>query len=80
MTEKLKRDRLSWYGHEKRRDETHVTRRVMNINVIEWRGRGRQKKRWMYYVRNDMKEKGVSDSMTDDRTAWKKKTCCADPK
>ena len=51
----------------------------MNINVDRWRGRGRPKKRWMDCVKNDMKEQGVSDSMTDDRTAWKKKTCCADP-
>ena len=35
-------------------------------------------KRWMDCVQNDMKEKGVSDNITDDRTAWKKKTCCAD--
>ena len=80
VTEKLKGNRLAWYGHVKRRDETHVTKRVMNINVDGWIGRGRPKKRWMDCVKNDMKEKGVSDSMTDDRTAWKKKTCCADPK
>ena len=46
------------------------------FQIIGWRGR----KRWMDCVKNDMKEKGVSDSMTDDRTVWKKKTCCADPK
>ena len=54
----------------KRRDETHVTKRVMNINVDGWRERGRPKKRWMDCAMNDMKEKGVSDSMTHDWTAW----------
>ena len=33
------------------------------------------KKKWMDCVKNDMKEKAVSDSMTVDRTAWKKKMC-----
>ena len=31
-------------------------------------------------MKNGMKEKGVSDSMTVDPMAWKKKTCCTDPK
>ena len=80
VTEKLKGNCLAWYGHVKRRGETRVTKRVMNVNVDGWRGRGSPKKRWMDYVKNDMKEKRVSDSMTVDRTAWKKKTCWADPK
>jgi hypothetical protein len=33
ITEKLIRYRLSWKGHVKRREEKHVTRRVMNMNV-----------------------------------------------
>ncbi|KAJ8710705.1 hypothetical protein PYW08_009220 [Mythimna loreyi] len=80
VTEKLKGNSLSWYGHVKRRDETHVTKRVLSLHVDGWRGRGRPKKRWMDCVKSDMKEKGVSDSVTDDRTEWKKKTCCIDPK
>ena len=45
-----------------------------------WRGRESPKKRWMDCAKNDMKEKGVNDSMTIDRMAWNKKTCSADPK
>ena len=45
VTEKMKGSRLSWYGHVMRRDETHVTKRVMSMNVDGWRGRGRPKKR-----------------------------------
>jgi hypothetical protein len=33
ITEKLKGNCLSWYGHVMRREENHVTRRVMTINV-----------------------------------------------
>ena len=36
-----------------RRDDTHVTKRVMGMNVDGWRGRGRPKKRWMDCVTND---------------------------
>jgi hypothetical protein len=37
--------RLSWYGYVMRREENHVTRRVMNMNVEGWRGADRPKKR-----------------------------------
>ncbi|KAJ8709706.1 hypothetical protein PYW08_009710 [Mythimna loreyi] len=80
VTEKLRGNRLSWYGHVKRRDETHVTKKAMSMNVDGWRGRGRPKKIWMDCVRSDMENRGVSDSVTGDRTEWKKKTYCADPK
>ena len=80
VTEKIKGSRRSCYGHVMRRDEIHVAKRVMSMNVDGWRGRGRPKKRWMDCVRDDMNEKGVNDSVTFDRGEWKKKTCCADPK
>ena len=33
VTEKMKENRLSWYGHVIRRDDTHVTKRVsMNVD------------------------------------------------
>jgi hypothetical protein len=39
-----------------RREEKHVTRRVMNINVERWRKRGRPKKRYIDCGRQDMRE------------------------
>ena len=54
-----------------RRDDTHVTKRMMGINVA--------KKRWIKCVMHDMLEKGVNDAMTANRGEWKK-TPCADPK
>jgi hypothetical protein len=62
-----------------RREENHVTRRVMNINVAGWRGRGRPKDE-IDCVRQDMREMVVSDEMASDRGEWREKTCCADSK
>jgi hypothetical protein len=30
--EKMRSYRLAWYGHIMRRDETHITKRVMSMN------------------------------------------------
>jgi hypothetical protein len=71
--------RLAGYGHDMQRDESHITKRVMTMNVDGHPNRGRLRKRWMECVKYDMKIKGVSMEMTSDRREWKKKTCCADP-
>jgi hypothetical protein len=63
-----------------RREENHVTRRVMNMNVEGRRGRGRPKKRWIGCVRQDMREMAVTDEIMSDRGEWWKRTCCADSK
>jgi hypothetical protein len=70
---------IAWYGHVIRRDESHITKRVMTKNVDGHPSRGRSRKRWIGCVQHDMKIKGVSMEMTSDRREWKKKTCCADP-
>lgn len=44
-----------------------MTRRVTEMNVDGWSGRGRPKKRLIKYVRHDIKEKGVNDKLTSNR-------------
>ncbi|PZC75290.1 hypothetical protein B5X24_HaOG206492 [Helicoverpa armigera] len=80
VTEKMRGQRLSWYGHVMRRCERPATKSVLSMNVEGWSGRGRPRKRWIDCLKEDMKQKGVDVSMTSDREEWKKKTCCADPK
>jgi hypothetical protein len=76
-TEKMRSNRLAWYGHVMRMEESHITKRVMRMNVDGHPSRGRPKKRWMDCVKDDMRIEGVSKE-TSDRREWKKKTCCAD--
>jgi hypothetical protein len=33
VTEKMRSNRLAWYGHVKRRDESQITKRMMSMNV-----------------------------------------------
>jgi hypothetical protein len=75
--EKMRINRLVWYGHVMRKDESHITKRVMSMNIDGYPSRPRN--RWMDSVKDDMKMKGVRIEMTSDRRQWKKKTCCADP-
>jgi hypothetical protein len=67
VAEKMRSNRLAWYEHVMRRDESHITKRVMNMNVNGHPSRSRPKKRWMGCVKDDMRIKGVSIEMTSNR-------------
>jgi hypothetical protein len=79
VTEKMRSNRLACYGHVIRRDESHITKRVMSMNVDGHTSRGHIEKRWMDCVKDYMRIKGVGMEMTSDRREWKKKTCCVEP-
>jgi hypothetical protein len=49
------------------RDISHITKRVMSMNVDGHPSKGRPKKRWIDCVKDDMKIKGVSMAMRSDR-------------
>jgi hypothetical protein len=72
VTEKMRSNRLAWYGHVMWKDESHITKRVMTMNVDGHPRRGRPRKRWIDCVKDDMKIKGVRMEMLSDRTEWKK--------
>jgi hypothetical protein len=46
----------------------------MDVNMEEWRGRGRPKKRWIDSVKLYMREMAVNDKITSDRGKWWKRT------
>jgi hypothetical protein len=71
VTEKMRSNRLAWYGHVMHRNESQIIKRVMSMNVDGHPSRGRPKNdEWA--VKDDMRIKGVIE-MTSDRREWKKK-------
>src|SRR6218665_3154933 len=54
ITDKIREARLRWYGHVERSGDTNI-RRIMKSEVQGLRSRGRQKKRWMDMIQEDLK-------------------------
>ena len=57
----LKRNRLRWYGHVRRRDNNHVLSKAAEMGVEEVRPRGRPKKKWKRCVEQDMRERNIGE-------------------
>jgi hypothetical protein len=49
-----------------KKDESHITKIVMSMNINGHPRRGRPKKRWMDYVKDGMRIKRVNVEMTSD--------------
>ena len=64
--------RLRWYGHLLRRNEQHVTREVMEMEVNGTQKRGRPRIRRKDCIGDDMGEKGLQDEMAHDRNSWRR--------
>ena len=61
ITEKMQETRLRWLGHVVRRDDEYVGKRIRGMQVGR-KKRGRPRRRWEDYVKEDMKERGISES------------------
>ena len=51
---KMKEGRLRWYGHVMRRDQEYVGRKMMEMELLAKRKRGRPKRRFLDVVKEDM--------------------------
>ena len=51
---KMKNSRLSWFGHVERKDDNDWVKRCMTWEVDGIRQRGRLKKSWWDYVKDDI--------------------------
>ena len=58
--------RLRWYGHVRRKDDGYNGRRMLRMKLPGKRKRGRQKRRFMDVVKEDMAEVGVTEEDTED--------------
>ena len=60
ISKKVPESRLKWYGHVLRREDEYIGKRVMGMEVPGKRRSGRQKRRWMDTIGNDLLEKELS--------------------
>ena len=78
IQDKMRESRLRWYGHVMRRNEDHMTRRVMSIEDGV-RSRGRPLTTWTRTITNDLKALDLTSEMTQNRQQWRKSIRRADP-
>src|SRR6218665_2632096 len=78
ITDKIREARLRWYGHVERSGDTNI-RRIMKSEVQGLRSRGRQKKRWMDMIQEDLKFLNLKPDDTGRRNLWRQRIRVADP-
>ena len=76
---KMREGRLRWYGHVMRRDQDYVERRVMEMELLGKRKRGRPKRRFLDVVKEDMGEVGAREKEIENRTLWRNIIRCGYP-
>ena len=68
----LRRRRLRWFGHVRRRGQEEPLGRILELEVTGRRPRGRPKKSWRNIVDQDMRLVGASEIDALDRAKWRK--------
>ena len=76
---KMRQGRLRWYGHVMRRDQEYVGRKIIEMELLGKRKRGRPKKRFLDVVKEDMGEVGARETDVKNRTVWRKMIRCGYP-
>ena len=76
---KMREGRLRWYGHVMRRDQECVGRRIIEMELLGRRRRGRPRKRFLDVVKEDMGEVDAKETDMENRMAWRKIIRCGYP-
>ena len=76
----MRKNRLRYFGHVRRRPTDAPVRRVERIYLEQVkRAQGRPKKIWMKVIRQDIEAKGLSDGILFDKNVWRKLIHVPDP-
>ena len=70
-TNKVQERRMHWFAHIRRREEEHVGRRMLGMEVEGRRRRGRPETRWKDRIGEDLSERAVSAQEVGHRTLWR---------
>jgi len=68
----LQQNRLRWYGHVLRKEDTDWVKKCMECEVEGPRPRGRPKRTWKEDVQKDCKARNLNKEDAMDRGRWKK--------
>jgi len=68
----LQQNRLRWYGHVLRKEDTDWVKKCMEYEVEGSRQRGRPKRTWKEVVQKDSQARNLNKEDAMDRGRWKK--------
>ena len=71
LDHRLRKRRLRWFSHVKRRDENSILRRAMELEVEYRRPVGRPMKTWSKVVEKDMRKLYITKDSEEDRQQWR---------
>ena len=68
----LQQNRLQWYGHVLRKEDTDWVKKCMEYEVEGCRPRGRPKRTWKEVVQKDCQTRNLNKEAAMDLGRWKK--------
>jgi hypothetical protein len=79
IQDKMRENRLRWYGHVHRSSSDSVARSAIDFSVTGKRPKGRPKARWTDTLASDMRAVNLTPSDAQNRSIWRKHSKHADP-
>ena len=79
IKDKIRENRLRWFGHIGHRPMNAPVRKVEKIDIAQGKKlRGRPKMMWMEVIKNYMKLLELEKSIVVDRNDWRRMICVLD--
>ena len=74
IEDKMRENRLRWFGHIGRRPTDAPIRRIEKIDIVQGKKlREKSKMTWMEMVKNNMKLLELEEKMVVDRNVWRRR-------
>ena len=80
IEDKLRENRLRWFGHVNRRPMDAPVRKSDLVSIDNTRGRGSPKLTLWDIIKKDMMSCGLTEDIALDKMEWKNRIRVADPK